>query len=394
MRQPRSIFVALIVGVAFGALAQDESHLTRQGAYWVRTVRGTVNRSPLQKFHAETVGNVALQGESGDSAVYTLTARVKARDERDAQALLAGIEVQSGTAGDRGYLMVRRGDLNGQPNGVDLELSISVPRALREVLIRTRGGSVRAVDLDGALEARSGGGDMQVDKVRGTADIRTGGGDIQVGTVAGALRCFSGGGKIQVQNAGGESWFETGGGEIVVHQAMAPVHASAAGGNIRIDRAASSVFVSTAGGLIDVGQANGAVTAESSGGAIQVNGANGVRCDSAGGAIRLRSIAGALNASTNAGSILAELTGGRPIQDSLLSTRAGDVTVLIPSNFPVTVVARNGTAGRIISDFPEIRVRAASQAGGMPVAAEGALNGGGPVLRINVMGGAIYLRRK
>jgi hypothetical protein len=29
-----------------------------------------------------------------------------------------------------------------------------------------------------------------------------------------------------------------------------------------------------------------------------------------------------------------------------------------------------------------------------PVVAQGALNGGGPVLRVNVVGGTIYLRRE
>ena len=50
--------------------------------------------------------------------------------------------------------------------------------------------------------------------------------------------------------------------------------------------------------------------------------------------------------------------------------------------------------GRIISDFTEIRVQLEAHAGANPVFAEGSLNGGGPVLRINVIGGTIYLRRE
>jgi len=94
---------------------------------------------------------------------------------------------------------------------------------------------------------------------------------------------------------------------------------------------------------------------------------------------------------------LAELLSGNRIEDSTLSTNAGDITVFIASNLPLTVAARNesaGALGRIISDFPEIRVKALSQAGANPVVAEGALNGGGPILRINVVGGTIYLRRQ
>ncbi len=139
------------------------------------------------------------------------------------------------------------------------------------------------------------------------------------------------------------------------------------------------------------------MTAESSAGGIQVNAANGVRCESSAGTIRLRNVGGTLRASTAVGSILAELLSGNRIQDSTLSTNAGDITVFIASNIPLTVLARNesgGAMGRIISDFKEIRVNPASQSGASPVLAEGALNGGGPVLRINVIGGTIYLRRQ
>ncbi len=67
----------------------------------------------------------------------------------------------------------------------------------------------------------------------------------------------------------------------------------------------------------------------------------------------------------------------------------------IPSNLPLTVQAINesGGSGRIISDFPEVRPRRTSVPGG-PLIAQGALNGGGPLLRVTVMGGTIYLRRK
>jgi DUF4097 and DUF4098 domain-containing protein YvlB len=198
-----------------------------------------------------------------------------------------------------------------------------------------------------------------------------------------------------VQNAGSSAWLETGGGEIVVHQAAGVVHAATGGGNIRIDHAGGAVFARTGGGLIQVQQAEGAVNAESSGGAIQVDAANGVRCESAGGAIRLRNVGGALHASANSGNILAQLVAGHPFADSLLSTNAGDITVFIPSNLALTIQATNesGGSGRIISDFAQVRTQTGAQPVG-PAVAEGALNGGGPVLRVNAMGGTIYLRRE
>jgi len=387
------LVLAVVLGALPAAVAQNESAVKREGRYWVRTITGTINVSPQQRFGLDTVGNVVLRGESGGkAAAYTIKVRVEARNAKDAEASLRGVELKRSSRGDWTYLEMRPPrQISDAP-----EIALSVPRTLRQVAIKTGGGNVQASDLDGELEAQSAGGRIALDAIRGPAEARTGGGDIQVGTVNGPVRCYSGGGVIRVQSAGGESWFDTAGGEIQVHQVAGPVHAATAGGNIRIDRSSGAVFARTEGGLIQVQQAGGIVTAESSGGAIQVNAANGVRCDSAGGAIRLRNVAGALRASTSAGSILAELLAGNRIEDSTLSTNSGDITVFIASNVPLTVLARNesGGTGRIVSDFPEIHVHSAAQPGVSPAVAEGALNGGGPVLHVNVIGGTIYLRRE
>jgi hypothetical protein len=84
------------------------------------------------------------------------------------------------------------------------------------------------------------------------------------------------------------------------------------------------------------------------------------------------------------------------MQDSILSTGAGDITVFIPSNFALTVKALNesGRIDRIISDFAEIPVRSSVAPNRSGTIAEGALNGGGPVLTLTSSGGTIYLRRQ
>ena len=386
--------ISLLVAawVAPVLLGEPEPPVVREGRFWVRTISGTIALDGARRFRVDTVGNVVLRGDSGTTGNFSLKLRVEARDARQAAALLRQFELRTRAQAGWAYFTVNPPQRITEPP----ELSLTIPRGLEQVRIDARGGNVQASDLDGEFEARSIGGRIAVDAIRGAADIRTGGGDVQVGTVAGPLRCYSGGGMIRVQNSGSECWLETAGGEIFVHEGKGPVHAATAGGNIRIDKSSGAVFARTAGGLIQVQQAGGVVTAESSGGAIQVSAAKGVRCDSAGGTIRLRNVAGPLRASTSAGSILAELRNGNQIEDSVLSTNAGDITVFISSHTPMTVLARNqsGGAGRIISDFPEIRVRPPAGAGMEPVVAEGVLNGGGPMLRINVIGGTIYLRKQ
>jgi hypothetical protein len=389
----KQLLSLLFVGAVIAG-AQTESAITRDGAYWVRTFQGAIDTSSSDRLRVETTGNMTLRGGATEQSTYTLKIRVRAGDAREAEAVLKQVSVKTGTEGGWAYLKVTPPRLGSS----GLELTVTGPRALRDVWAETRGGDVQASDWDGDFEARSAGGKIAVDRIRGHSELRTAGGDIEVGNVSGPVRCYSGGGEIQVANAGAAAVLETAGGEIVVHRAEGPVQAVTGGGNIRIERAASTVNARTAGGLIQVQQADGPVVAESSGGAIQVNSAKGVRCESAGGAIRLRNVAGAVHAFANSGSImaeLAELVSGQSIADSILSTNAGDITVLIPSNLALTVRASNesGGSGRINSDFPQVRARVGGLPGMGPLMAEGALNGGGPLLRVNVTGGTIYLRR-
>jgi DUF4097 and DUF4098 domain-containing protein YvlB len=267
------------------------------------------------------------------------------------------------------------------------ELSVQVPSSLPKLLLETHSGDLEVFDISGQAEARSGAGVVRIDRVGGEVVARTAGGDIRIGRVGGGVKCVSGGGSIEVAAAGGESWFDTAGGEINLGSIAGPVHASTAGGNIRIGSAGQSVAAKTAGGRIDVLEARGIVMAANSGGSIQVGSAQGVRLEATGGSIRLRGSAGALTAVSDSGNIFAELNARLPLRDSILTTGAGDITVFIPSNIPVTVQALNESArpGRIISEFDEIPVRAAF--------AEGTLNGGGPVLKLTSTGGTIYLRR-
>ena len=373
----------LLLAVALAA-ASGQTGIRRENGYWVSTSNGSLALSSTGRLKVITTGSIVVQGAAQDGCSYVLKKRVKARNETDARRQLERFEVKTRTAGDWTYLIVA-----GSENA---ELSLKAPRTLRQVIFETRGGNVEAYDLGGDVEAETRGGRIQMDRLGGAATARTGGGEVILGRVRGAVRCLSGGGSIRVDSVGGEAWFETAGGEIWAREALGPVRASTNGGNIHIGRAESTVSAHTNGGLIDVQQAGGTVTAETAGGSIQVGAARGVRCESAAGAIKLRNVTGMLRASTAIGNILAELLSTSPLEESFLTTGGGDIIVYIPSNLAVTIRAQNesGVSGRIVSDFPEIRMFAERR----PVVAEGALNGGGPLLRLSVANGTIYLRRQ
>ena len=156
---------------------------------------------------------------------------------------------------------------------------------------------------------------------------------------------------------------------------------------MHVGTAGGPVTAQSGGGEILVEKAKGIVTVRNMAGPVQVWSSAGVRCDSGSGGIRVSNISGPMRVSTSMGSILADLLGSQ-LADSSLATGNGDITVVIPSNVGVMIQAQNNT--RIVSEFRELSIRRL----GARVIAEGPLNGGGPLLQISGLGGAIFLKRQ
>jgi hypothetical protein len=276
------------------------------------------------------------------------------------------------------------------------DVTVMVPRDVRFCEVRSRTGAVHAWDLNGALQVFNDGGPLQMERIHGSVIARTGGGEIQIGSVDGDARCFTGAGAIRADRIGGRAQLETAGGEIVVQHVHGAAYAMSGGGNVEIANADSSVTARTNGGVIEIGQAGGPVMADAAGGAIQVSGSSGAQCQASEGGIRLSNVAGIVQALSGSGDILAQFLAGRRVENSKLSTNSGDITVVLPPSYAVTVVAqslRRGAGGHIVSDFPEIRLTGRSGPWGGLEIAEGSLNGGGPVLQVMASGGSVYLRR-
>ncbi len=379
--------------MAAWACAQDSQQWTRQGPYFVFTMSAPVvnqNGRPPVQLRIVTRGNVLLRGSKGDQVVYKLVQRVKAHSLDEAHRLVGfgGLTATTPPAGPMTLTVITSGRAE-----ISNDLEVSVPRQVALSIVHTIGGGVEAYDLDGSVAAIASLG-LRCDHIHGNVDSRTGGGEVRMGKVGGWVQCISGGGSIFIDSVGGSAKCETAGGEIVIREAGGPLLLTNASGNIEVDHAASTVEAHTGEGLIEVNQAGGEVIADTRGGSIQIGSARGARCESAAGAIRVKNASGPLNVQTVMGSILAELIAGSRLEDSLLTANSGDVTVLIPSRLSLSVVARNdsGANPRIQSDFSEVPVKSFGFSR-PPTLAEGQINGGGPVLRINVAAGIIYLKK-
>ena len=382
----------IVFALAALRLLAQEPVITRQGNYWVYTESANVSVEPHGRLQVEARGHIVVHGGGGDRVAYTLVQRVPAASESEARQLFGIRDVIARRLGP----MTR---IDVQPNSspkVANQLDIKAPRGLAVVVLQAQFvGGVDAYDLDGSVSAQTPSGDIRMDRIGGGVLARAASGNLFFGQVGGIEECFTGAGSVTIDNAmRGVKDCRTGGGELIVKQAGGPVVLENEGGNITVERAAASVEAHAASGLIRIGEAGGPVTADSRGGAIQVGAAQGVKAESARGPVRLRGASGAMNVSTVLGSIFAELMAGARIQDSWLAAGSGDVTVFIPSNFPVSVMVTTEGGGypQLATDFPEVRSVGLPLAR-TPVVAQGSINGGGPVLHINAGTGVVYLRR-
>jgi len=352
----------------------------------VRTTTGSISGPLPSRVQVAARAHMVLRGGTGDQVVYRITQHVRAPNPASARVLM-GTPVTSRAAAD----LVRLSITSAAAVMTDLE--ITVPLQVSTAMLESQFGDLEAYDFGGSVQATTQGGSIRIDRVRGDVVGRSAGGEIRLGKIGGAVRCSTGGGSVVLDSSGGETNCASAGGDIFVREAGGPLLLSTEG-NIHVDHAAGTVEAHSAGGLIEVGQAGGAVIADTQGGSIQVSSARGVKAESMRGMVRVRSAAGPMSVAAAAGNILAELLAGSRIEDSSFIAAAGDITILIPSNLAVSVMATNDGGGmaRIISEFPEVHVRPGQLFRPM-VLADGGINGGGPVLRLNVSSGVIYLKR-
>lgn len=338
---------------------------------------------PGSRLRVNAHGPVTVVGGVSQNLTFTVKVTVNARSEAEARRLLAPYAVRVQNDGVWTILSAPGGEIM-------TDVTVRAP-ILEAASIVTTDGSVKAIGVAGPLSVDTGAGAIAVDRIGGDCTLMTGGGRIDAGQVGGSLKCSTGAGPIAVSAVKGSADLTTNGGDILAHEAGGMVHAETRGGGVHIGTAGGPVTAITGGGEIVVEKAGGIVTLRNMAGPVQVGSAAGVRCEASGG-IRLANIAGPMRVATSMGSILANLVGSH-LADSYLTTGSGDITVLIPSNVGVTILAENAMADtlkRITSDFKAVQPRRQ----GTRVVASGAINGGGPLLQIAGTGGTIFLKRQ
>ncbi len=365
----------------------------RSGSGWVEVVSGTLPSLRNLKVATE-FGAVTVRGGSPQGITYTVRKRLNSGSESHARHQFEMFTV-------RGYQKADFAVLEGECTGaekISVDITLNVPRDLALVKIETRGGSVGVTDIAGRVEAETAGGGIRINDIGSAVRAETSGGSIEVGNVGGDLKLETAGGSITIRSAGGKIHAETAGGSIEVGSATQSAYLATAGGGIQVKRCDGELRASTAGGSVEIGDVGGGAILETSGGSIRLASAKGVvRATTSGGGIRLTGLTHGATAKTAAGPVYAEFTAGKgSFSESYLETSIGDVIVYLPPDLPVTVRATIDAAmgHKMISDFPEVRVtQEGGEWGAREIFGQGAINGGGPLLKIRTAAGNIELRR-
>jgi TonB family protein len=295
-----------------------------------------------------------------------------------------------------------------------VQFEVTVPRGY-SVDVNTQAGDIETQDIGGTATLLTQGGNIRTGKIgvnglRGAAaghplaKLETEGGHIQVLDVAGDINAFTAGGHIITGNIAGDAVLRSGGGHIRAEQIAGRAELDTDGGNITVGKAESVVSVHTGGGQIDFGEVRGSVRAQTGGGGIRVIYVSGpMEVESSAGSICLTRVAGTLRAVTAGGTITAWINPDAPSDNgavhlagaSQLSSGDGDIVVFLPRNLAANIeaIVESGGARHIEAD-PALGLIFDSPAShnGSPLHAVGALNGGGPLLKLRTIAGKIRLQ--
>lgn len=339
------------------------------------------------------VGSVHIRTESSDRVDYRVRVETEAA-RPDAQEFIkrfrvAAVQVPEGVE--------IRGKMPGKnfrgPLWVTFDLN--VPRNYG-LIVSSGGGNLEAGDVTGSVTFTTLGGNIRMGNINGPARLETGGGHICVRNVSGELYASTGGGHITAGHIGGGAILHTEGGHIRATSVAGTARFETGGGNISLEKSNSELVADTGGGQIEVGDAAGTVRARTRGGGIRVAHLFGpTRLETGGGSIFLTQVNSAVRATTGEGGITAWFASDAKLPSSCeLESGVGDIVVYIPRQLPLTVDAQiqQGNEHRLVVD-PALPLKLSYNAanGKHSVRAEGALNGGGEVLRLRTVAGNIQL---
>lgn len=180
----------------------------------------------------------------------------------------------------------------------------------------------------------------------------------------------------------------TSGGSITVGDLTGKVRARTSGGDLKLGRMANDLDAHTSGGSVSLEEGRRTVNLGTSGGDIVVGRLTGsAELATSGGSIKIESVEGGLHASTSGGDVRAGFTG--PLKEEcVLGTSGGSVKITVDKNTAFRLDAAT-SGGQVDATGLTLTLDRPSSNGSQLA---GAVNGGGPLLKLRTSGGDIVVR--
>ena len=376
--------------------AQPEKKQPSSGPRLTAQLAGSVTTRDGARLHLITdLGNIVIRTRNSGRVDYSVNLETDA-SQKGAKELLKDFAV-SGRETPEGVII--RGQTSGRECSGRLwvTIQVNIPKNY-SVDVSTGGGSIETEDVNGRAVLSTKGGNITAGNIGGPARLYSeSGGHISVKNVTGELTAITGGGHITTGSIAGNANLHTTGGHIRVASVEGIARLDTGGGNVTLEHSGTELIAETTGGQIEVGEAAGVVRAKTGGGGIRVVRLSGpTNLQTTGGSIYLTQVDSAVKASAAAGGITAWFVAPPKGSGACeLASNDGDIVVYLPRQLAVTIDARvqMGDDHRVIFDpvFPLKVSYDDSSSGPRTVRAEGALNGGGDVIRLRTVAGNIRL---
>ncbi len=232
----------------------------------------------FKKVVAETSGgSIDVTGVTASEAKIEVYVRPNGRDDRYSRE-----EIQKRLDEDYSLeVSVQGGQLNAiaKPKhdfnnwnwkrALSISFKIFVPSAINTKL-RTSGGSISLINLNGDQDFSTSGGSLHVEKLSGKVDGNTSGGSIHVVDSKDDIDLRTSGGSIDAKRCSGHLELHTSGGSLHLSDLSGHITANTSGGSVEGDRIDGDLSAHTSGGSVHLNELSCSVETSTSGGSIEV----------------------------------------------------------------------------------------------------------------------------
>ena len=303
-------------------------------------------------------GGIDVQSTEDDTVSVRIQRAAQIKANRRAAEILKNLDVQiTHEASDvkiEAKFVGNAKRWQKRKNDLDVQFDILVPRHYN-------------LDLKTACD------DISVVNVTGDVNVETFRAGLRLQGITGRIDGVTSIGNIDLKAFNGDVALQTTGGNIALAAGAGDVKAKTSGGNLQVVHVIGAVNGQTSGGNITLRGSKGGADLKTAGGSIEVENDGPVLARNAGGSIRC------------------QLQGVSENQSLLLDleTTGGGINVSLVPDIAATVEAKV-LGGSVTTEFP-VTVEGVGVV--KPDQLQGAINGGGPLLKLRCVGGNIILRK-